>query len=107
MYEQYLIIGSAIALALVITIIILHIVRKAENKYFKNKIKNLEIQRNMIASTPVLVELTKVESITKNNDLMEEKCNKWQDRFAVIKEKRLSGVDDMLIELDTFLDELE
>ena len=105
MYEQYLIIGSAIALALVITIIVLHIVRKAESKYFKNKIKDLEIQRNMIASTPVLVELTKVESITKNNDLMEEKCNKWQDRFAIIKEKRLSGVDDMLIELDTFLDD--
>lgn len=105
MYEQYLIIGSAIALALVITIIVLHIVRKAENRYFKNRIKDLEIQRNMIASTPVLVELSKVESITKNNDLMEEKCNKWQDRFTVIKEKRLSSVDDMLIELDTFLDD--
>jgi len=105
MYEQYLIIGSAIALALVICIIVLHIVRKAESKYFKNKIKDLEIQRNMIASTPVLVELSKVESITKNNDLMEEKCNKWQDRFTIIKEKRLSGVDDMLIELDTFLDD--
>ena len=105
MYEQYLIIGSAIAIALVITIIILHFVKKAENKYYKNKIKDLEIQRNMIASTPVLVELSKVESITKNNDLMEEKCNKWQDRFTHIKEKRLSNVDDMLIELDTFLED--
>ncbi len=104
MTEQFLIIGSSIVIALVIVIVVLFIVRKLESNYFRKQIKNLEIERNVVASTPVLLELSKVEEITKNNDLMDEKCNKWQDRFTDIKDKRLSIVDDMLIDLDTYID---
>ena len=102
--EQFLIIGSCIVISLVIVIIVLFIVRKIESNYFKKQIKNLEIERNVVASTPVLLELSKVEEITKNNEMMDEKCNKWQDRFTDIKDNRLSIVDDMLIDLDTYID---
>ena len=54
MQGQFLIIGSAVVIALIIVIVILHLVRKAELKYYRNKVKNLEIERNMIASTPVV-----------------------------------------------------
>ncbi len=104
MSEQFLIIGSAVVIALVIVIIVLFIVRKLESNYFKKQIKNLEIERNVVASTPVLLELSKVEEITKNNELMDEKCNKWSERFTEIKDHRLSIVDDMLIDLDTYID---
>jgi septation ring formation regulator EzrA len=57
----------------------------------------------MVASTPVLVELQKVEPIIKN-DKMEEKYNKWQKRFEEIKTKRLTVIDDMLIDLDIYVD---
>lgn len=103
MQGQFLIIGSVVVISLVIVIIILHFVKKAEIKFYKNKLKELEIQRNQIASTPVLLELSKVEPIIKN-DKMEEKYAKWQDRFAYIKEKRLSVIDDMLIDLDVFVE---
>lgn len=103
MQGQFLIIGSAIVIALIIVIVILHFVRKLERKYYRDKIKNLEIQRNMVASTPVLLELSKVEPIIKN-DKMEEKYNKWQDRFTYLKEHRLTLIDDMLIDLDLFID---
>jgi len=101
---QYLIIGSCVVVALIIVIIVLFLIRRANIKYFRNQIKELEIKRNEVASTPVLVELSKVESITKNNDLMGEKCVNWQERFTEIKDKRLGVIDDMLIELDTFID---
>ena len=101
--QQYLIIGSACAIALVIVIVILHFIRRCETKYYKDKIKNLETQRNVVASTPVLLELTKVEPIIKN-DRMEEKYNKWQDDFIKLKENRLTLIDDMLIDLDIFVD---
>ena len=71
MQGQFLIIGSAVVIALIIVIAILHIVKRAEMRYYQNKVKNLEIQRNMVASTPVLLELSKVEPIIKN-DKMEE-----------------------------------
>ena len=57
MQGQFLIIGSAMVIALIIVIVILHLVRKAELRYYRNKVKNLEIERNVIASTPVLLEL--------------------------------------------------
>lgn len=101
--QQYLIIGSACAIALVIVIVILHFIRRCETKYYKDKIKNLETQRNVVASTPVLLELTKVEPIIKN-DRMEEKYNRWQDDFIKLKENRLTLIDDMLIDLDIFVD---
>ena len=103
MQGQFLIIGSAIVIAFIIVIVILHFVKKAEVKYYRSKVKNLEIQRNMVASTPVLVELSKVEPIIKN-DKMEEKYNKWQEKFENIREKRLTLIDDMLIDLDVFVE---
>jgi len=103
MQGQFLIIGSAVVIALIIVIVILHFVRKFEMKYYRDRIKNLEIQRNMVASTPVLLELSKVEPIIKN-DKMEEKYNKWQERFIYLKEHRLTLIDDMLIDLDLFID---
>lgn len=90
-------------IALVIVVIILVLIRRSESKYYKEQLKNLEIERNKIASTPVLLELSKVEPIIKN-DKMEEKYNLWQDKFNNIKEKRLSVIDDMLIDLDVFLE---
>lgn len=103
MNGQYLIIGSAIVIALVIVIVILHFIRQFEMKYYRDKIKELEKQRNIVASTPVLLELSKVEPIIKN-DKMEEKYNKWQDEFVFIKENRLTLIDDMLIDLDIYID---
>ena len=103
MQGQYLIIGSAVVIALVIVIIILHFIRQFEMKYYRDKIKELERQRNIVASTPVLLELSKVEPIIKN-DKMEEKYNKWHDAFISLKETRLTLIDDMLIDLDIYID---
>ena len=103
MQGQFLIVGSTVVIILIIVIVVLHFIKKAENKFYKDKVKNLEIQRNLVASTPVSVELSKVEPIIKN-DKMEEKYNKWQERFANIREKRLTVIDDMLIDLDVFVE---
>ena len=100
---QFLIIGSAVVLALIIVIILLHFIKKLEVKTYRDKVKNLELQRNMVASTPVLLELSKVEPIIKN-DRMEEKYNKWHDEFISLKENRLTLIDDMLIDLDIYID---
>ena len=103
MQGQYLIIGSIVLAIIIVIVIVLYLIKKTELNYYKDKIKNLEVQRNLVASTPVLLELSKVEPIIKN-DKMEEKYNKWQDRFAYIREHRLTQVDDMLIDLDLYID---
>ena len=103
MQSQFLIIGSAVVVALVVVIVILHFVKKAEKRYYKKILQRLEVQRNQVASTPVLLELSKVEPIIKN-DKMEEKYNQWRNKFDVIKNDRLSVIDDMLIDLDLYID---
>ena len=103
MQSQFLIIGSSIVLSFVIVIVILHFIKKAESKYYKDILKRLEIQRNQVASTPVLLELSKVEPIIKN-DKMEEKYNKWRDKFENIKTDKLTKIDDMLIDLDVYIE---
>ena len=103
MQSQFLIIGSAIVISFVIVIVLLHFIKKAENKHYKKILQKLEVQRNQVASTPVLLELSKVEPIIKN-DKMEEKYNQWRDKFDVIKNDRLSVIDDMLIDLDLYID---
>ena len=100
---QYLLIGSVIIVTLIIVIIFLCIFKHKESKYYKNKIKDLEIERNVVASSPVLLELSKIEPIIKN-DKMEEKYNKWHDRFINIRENRLPVIDDMLIDLDVYVE---
>ena len=95
--------GSIIVVGLIAVIVLLHFIRKFQAKKVRDKVKNLEIERNVVASTPVLLELSKVEPIIKN-DKMEEKYNKWHDKFINIKENKLTLIDDMLIDLDVFLD---
>ena len=43
------------------------------------------------------MELSKEEPIIKN-DKLEEKFNKWQEKFTDSREKRLTLIDDMLID---------
>ena len=103
MQGEYLIIGSIVILVIIALIVIIQVIKKMRFKFYRNKVRDLEIQRNVVASTPVLLELSRVEPIIKN-DRMEEKYNRWQDRFTNLKENRLTKIDDMLIDLDLFID---
>ena len=103
MQGQFLIIGTIVIVLIIIFVLILHLIKKMRMKFYKDKLKNLEIQRNMVASTPVLLELSKVEIIIKT-DKLEEKYNRWQEKFTNIKEKRLTVIDDMLIDLDVYVE---
>ena len=98
------IISAVIVLAIVITLIIT-IFKKKHKKYYQDIYDGLEREKNLIGSTPVLLELSKLEPIIKN-EKMEEKYQKWEERFDIIKNEELPKIDDMLIELDTLLDKM-
>ena len=85
---------------------IITILKKIQKGYYKDIYDSLEREKNLIASTPVLLELSKLEPIIKN-EKMEEKFQKWEERFDIIKNENIPRIDDMLIELDTLLDKKE
>ncbi len=100
----YVLTGILIVIILIIVLIVV-LKKKRKNHYLK-LCKNLDTEKNLIGSTPVLLELSKLEPIIKN-EKMEEKYQKWQDEFAYIKDEELPKIDDLLIELDTLIDKKE
>lgn len=103
MHGLFLVVGSFIIVSIIIVIISLHFIRKAIASGYRGKVSSLETRKNMISSTPISLELSKVEPIIKN-DKMEEKYNNWQDKFASLKENELVQIDDMLIDLDMYIE---
>ncbi len=103
MQGQILVISSVTLICLIILLISLLIIRKKEQKKYINVANQLEVNKNKITSTPVLLELSKIEPLIKN-DLMEDKYNKWNDRFISIKENKIPKIDDILIDLDMYIE---
>lgn len=85
--------------AVIVVFIIINIVQRSKKDTIKKTLERLDIEKNKIASTPVLSELAKVEAIVKNEKL-EEKFKIWQHRFEDIKENKIAHITDMIIELD-------
>ena len=94
-----IIVGSIIALLVIILIILVIVLKKKKYKLLKDKIEELDKEKNIIESTPIDAELSNMETIIKN-EKMEEKYNSWQERFKKLKENNLSRINDMIIDLD-------
>ena len=103
MQGQYLVLGSYLVICIIIVIVALHFIRRGITNRYRKQVKELEVAKNMVASTPVSLELSKVEPIIKN-DKIEEKYNDWQEKFDDLREKKLAQIDDMLIDLDIYID---
>ena len=95
----YLLIGTFFIVAVILVTVVLVLIQKHRYNSFRKEVEELDKAKNMIASTPVLSELSKIESIVKN-DKMEEKYKNWQKRFEVIKDDKINQINDMINELD-------
>lgn len=98
-----LLIVTFLLVAIVFVTIVLVLIQKHRLNAIKNEISELDREKNMIASTPVPSELSKVEPIIKN-EKMGEKYKSWQRRFELIRVDRIMMINDMIIELDMDLD---
>ena len=103
MVHTILFVICVIVVALILIVTVITILKRKQKKYYQNIYDSLEREKNLIGSTPVLLELSKLEPIIKN-EKMEEKYQKWEERFDTIKNVDIPKIDDMLIELDTLLD---
>lgn len=103
MEGQLLIISTVVLVCLIIIVVFLLFIRKKEKKKYVDIANKLEVRKNQVTSTPVLLELSKIEPLIKN-ELMEDKYNKWQERFIYIKENKISRIDDILIDLDVYIE---
>ena len=95
----WLLIGTFFVIAVVLIIVVLNLIQRQKRKEFEKEVQELDKEKNVIASTPVMAELSKVEAIVKN-DKMEEKYKRWQQRFEEIKNDRITRLTDMIVDLE-------
>ena len=91
-------ISLSIATILLI-VIVLYLIQNHKNKSIKKQLQKLEIAKNELDSSPVIPELSKIESYNKNEKL-ESMYNKWTERLNDIREEQVPKINDMLLEAD-------
>ncbi len=99
------IISLAIA-AIILIVIVLNLLQSSKNKKMKKLINNLEVQKNVLDSTPIIPELAKVESYLKS-EKMEVMYNDWKERLENIKNVQIPRITDMIIETEYSLSQMD
>ena len=98
------VLATIIAVALVITI--LNVIQSRKNKRIKKQLDKLEVEKNMLDSSPVIPELSKIESINRNEKL-EAMYEKWKNRLNEIRTTQIPKITDMLLEADYSLSKMD
>ncbi len=101
-----LIIITLFIITVMLIIGILNIIQNHKNKKIKKLLEKLEVEKNIIDSTPITPELSKIESFLKNEKL-EIMYNDWKDRLNNIKNNQIPKLTDMILEADYSLSQMD
>lgn len=103
---KMLYLSSIIVVGVIILIVFIVIFKRKKYKELREKLDELERQRNLIVATPVMTELDKIKVIVKNEQL-EDKYNDWKKRYDIIKNERYSEITDKLLDVDNLIESKE
>ncbi len=90
--------------AVFIIVVVLNLMQMVRTNKLKKELQQLETEKNLVISSPIMSELTKAQALVKNEKI-EERYNNWQNRFNTIKTESLVRISDMLLEADFLLDQ--
>ena len=93
-------------IAIVSTIVVLYLIQNKKNKKYKKAIDKLEIEKNKLDSSPVIPELSKIESYL-NNEKLEKMYDNWKERLDVIRTNQIPKITDMLLDADYSLSKMD
>lgn len=106
MNKIILLIVSIFLCATTLIILVLYFIQKQKNKKYKEEIDKLEIEKNKLDSSPVIPELSKIESYL-NNEKLEVMYNNWKNRLDVIRTNQIPKITDMLLDTDYSLSKMD
>lgn len=91
-------------ISIVLITIILNIIQMIKSNKYKKTLNKLDFEKNQVISAPIMTELSKVETLVKNEKI-EERFHNWQERFNKIKGVSISNINDSLLEADFLLEQ--
>ena len=83
----------------IIVIVILNLLQNKRNKKYKTILDKLEVEKNVIDSTPISSEISKIKTFLKN-DKLDANLSNWEDRFKDIRSNQIPKITDMILEAD-------
>lgn len=95
-----------ILIAIITVLVTLYFIKNHKNKRYKAKIDKLEIEKNKLDSSPVIPELSKIESYL-NNEKLEKMYDNWKERLQVIRTNQIPKITDMLLDADYSLSKMD
>ena len=98
-----LIIVSVYIFVVILAIVVLIIKGIKRKKALEKRLEELEREKNMVLSTPILNELSKSESLVKD-DKTKVRFDEWQEKFDNIRNNDIPAVTDMLLQADDYID---
>ena len=99
----FLMIITMFITALVLVIITFAITRKKASKKYKDKVNELDIEKNQLINVKILSEITKVRDLVKTDNL-QHKLDAWDKSFNYIKDEMLPKITDEISEVDFMID---
>lgn len=87
-------------------IAVLNLIQSKKNKRIKKALEKLEIEKNKLATSPIVPELAKVEAFL-NNDKLKESYDEWTKRLNQIKEVQIPRLSDMILDAEYSLSQLD
>lgn len=90
---------SIYIIATIIIVVTLNIIQNKRNKKYKNILDKLEVEKNVIDSSPINSEISKIRTFLKN-DKLDASLQEWEDKFKEIRNTQIPKITDMLIEAD-------
>lgn len=97
----------AVSIYIITTIIIvvaLNLLQNGRRKKYKIILDKLEVEKNVIDSTPINSEISKIKTFLKN-DKLDSSLQEWEEKFKDIRNIQIPKITDMLIEADYSLNQ--
>ena len=85
---------------------VLNFVQSKKNKKIKKTLEKLEIEKNKLATSPIVPELAKVESYL-NNDKLKALYDEWSNRLKQIKDVQIPKLSDMILDAEYSLSQMD
>ena len=85
---------------------VLNLIQSRKNKKFEKTLEKLEIEKNKLATSPIVPELAKVENYL-NNEKLNALYKEWSDRLNQIKEIQIPRLSDMILDAEYSLSQMD
>ena len=89
-----------------LVVVVLNLLQLRKNKKIKKNLESLEIQKNELATSPIVPELAKVEAYL-NNEKLKTLYDEWSTRLKQIKEVQIPRLSDMILDSEYALSQMD